>query len=102
MRPPKVAFIAPREVSRTVAVFFPSIRIPGHSASFTRSDEGYFWRARQNSFSVGRRFHTLLGKEDHGWFSLRKAGVHVDRTPGGDRDHRYSHRLVAARGAAGP
>ena len=41
MRPPKVAFIAPREVSRKVNdAIFPSFSVAGDSASFTRSDEG--------------------------------------------------------------
>ena len=42
MRPPKVAFIAPREVSRMANDVFSRIGVAGDSAFFTRSDEGYF------------------------------------------------------------
>jgi len=40
MRPPKVAFIAPREVSRMANDAFFGIWVAGDSAFFTRSDEG--------------------------------------------------------------
>ena len=42
MRPPKVAFIAPREVSRMANDVFFGIWVAGYSAFFTRSDEGYY------------------------------------------------------------
>ncbi len=42
MRPPKVAFIAPREVSRMESDVFSGTGVAGDSAFFTRSDEGYF------------------------------------------------------------
>ncbi len=43
MRPPKLAFIAPREVSRMANEVFFGVGVAGDSAVFTRSDEGYFF-----------------------------------------------------------
>ncbi len=48
MRLPKVAFIAPREVSRMANDMFSGIGVAGDSAFFTRSDEGYAFFTRSD------------------------------------------------------
>ena len=58
MRPPKVAFLAPREESRTRNDTVS--RVSGDSADFTRSDEGYFWPKRPSCVSTGFERATVL------------------------------------------